>query len=369
MSTNVTKLTLEQKHDLYRDGYIVLKNLISTEMVEAARKKINNAKKGKNLGGEKEMTDLVNASPITPILHEVMGYFDPPIYCQVGILKQGKPGEHYNNVGYKDKDMPYYGTQIHMDGSQTIAAPQEVQEGTEEEIYYRYIASGPKGDLGRSPDVMGHNMVPLFQDPEMTLGLGSFTAFVFVCLNDQMEEGMGQTSVLKGSHHEMEKFFRWQYETSGRLGPEGPGWPRINYESPNRCGLFYLPETVQQKFVDETSESTPDGKKWARPTQVLMEAGDACITMYHIPHSGSRNERGSESRKNIIFRLRNKKRQPDKLVNGVSDHPDRGQRGEWLDYEEGNDPWERSKYAMCNMWDEWEGMQEIVAKKKAKALE
>jgi len=100
--------------------------------------------------------------------------------------------------------------------------------------------------------------------------------------------------------------------------------------------------------------------------QVLMEAGDACITMYHIPHSGSRNEKGSESRKNIIFRLRNKKRQPDKLVNGVSDHPDRGQGGEWLEYEEGNDPWERSKYAMCNMWDEWEGMQEVVAEEKAK---
>jgi hypothetical protein len=181
-----------------------------------------------------------------------------------------------------------------------------------------------------------------------------------------MQEGMGQTSVLKGAHHEMEKFFRWQYEANGRLGPEGPGWPRINFESPNRCGLFYLPEAVQQKFVDETSEATPDGKKWARPTQVLMEAGDACITMYHIPHSGSRNENGSESRKNIIFRLRNKKRQPDKLVNGVSDHPDRGQGGEWLKYEEGNNPWERSKYAMCNMWDEWEGMQETVAEEKAK---
>ncbi len=24
-------------------------------------------------------------------------------------------------------------------------------------------------------------------------------------------------------------------------------------------------------------------------------------------------------------------------------------------------PWERSKHAMCNMWSEWEGMQEVVA--------
>ena len=96
-----------------------------------------------------------------------------------------------------------------------------------------------------------------------------------------------------------------------------------------------------------------------------MDKGDACITLYHIPHSGTRNELGPESRKNMIFRIRNKKRQPDVMVNGISDHPDRGQRGEWLKFEEGNDPWERSKYAMCNMWDEWEGMQEVVAEQQA----
>ena len=33
--------------------------------------------------------------------------------------------------------------------------------------------------------------------------------------------------------------------------------------------------------------------------------------------------------------------------------------GEWLEFEEGNDPWERSKRAMCNMWDEWEGMEDF----------
>ena len=46
---------------------------------------------------------------------------------------------------------------------------------------------------------------------------------------------------------------------------------------------------------------------------------------------------------------------------GLRDHPDRGfLEGEWLDFEEGNDPWERSKRAMCNMWLEWEGMHQIV---------
>ena len=39
--------------------------------------------------------------------------------------------------------------------------------------------------------------------------------------------------------------------------------------------------------------------------------------------------------------------------------------GEWLDYEEGNNPWERSKHAMCNMWHESDGMKEVVAAQQA----
>ncbi|MFP6853990.1 MAG: hypothetical protein VB939_12350 [Pseudomonadales bacterium] len=360
-----TVLTHEQKRMLYHDGYIVLKNAVSEEQADSALTRISEAKKGEHIGGEKVILDLINASSITPILNEVMGEFDPPIACQVGVIPVTKPGDRFTNLGYRDKDLPYYGAGTHMDGSITIAAPQEVQEGTSEEIYARHFASGPKGDLGRSPEVMGHNMVPMFEDPAMTLGLGSFTAFAFICLNDQTVEGRGQTAVLRGAHHAMEKFFRMQYETNGHLGPEGPEWPRLNYDCPNRCGMIYVPQSVQDQFIDETSESTPDGKKWPRPTQVLMDKGDACITLYHIPHSGTRNEHGTEPRKNMIFRIRNKNRQPNVMVNGISDHPDRGQRGEWLEFEEGNDPWERSKYAMCNMWDEWQGMQEVVAEQRA----
>ena len=366
VSASPTALTVEQKRALYRDGYVVVPNAVAPELVDAALARIRRAKKGESLSGEREMTDLVNASSVTPVLHEVMGRFDPPTHCQIGVNKRSEPGDHFNNLGYRDRDMPYYGAQTHMDGLITIAAPQEVQEGTPEEIYHRYFASGPKGDLGRSPDVMGHNMVPMFQDPEMTLGNGSFTAFVFVCLNDQSVEGCGQTALLRGAHHAVERFFRRQYETNGHLGPEGPGWPRLNHDAPNRCGLVYLPDEVREQFLDETSEATPDGRRWPRPTQILMLAGDVCITSYHIPHSGTRNEHGAESRKNIIFRIRNKRRQPDKVANGVSDHPDRGQMGEWLEYEEGNDPWERSKHALCNMWHEWEGMAEIVAEERAR---
>ena len=306
------------------------------------------------------MTDLVSKSSVTPILHEAMGYFDPPIAAQVGVRPVSGPGNHFNNLGYRERDMPYYAAESHVDGSMTIRIPQEVQDGTPDEIYRRYIASGPKGDLGRSPDVIGHNMVPMFEDPDMTLGLGSFTAFVFVCLNDQTVEGRGQTALLRGAHHAVEEFFRFQRDTNNHLGVEGPGWPRLDYTVPNRCGLIYLPEAVREQFIDEDSECTPDGRRWPRPTQILMEPGDACITVYQIPHSGTRNE-GTEPRQSIIFRIRNKKRQPNVLVNGITDHPDRGQRGEWLTFEKGNDPWQRSKYAMCNMWHEWDGMGDVVA--------
>ena len=108
-----------------------------------------------------------------------------------------------------------YAASIHMDGNITMAAPQEVQEGTPEEIvrdghqcafYARHFATGPKGDLGRSPEVVGHNFGVLFKDPQMSLSLGSFIAFAFVALNDQTVEGCGQTAVLPGAHHHTERY-------------------------------------------------------------------------------------------------------------------------------------------------------------------
>ena len=69
-----------------------------------------------------------------------------------------------------------------------------------------------------------------------------------------------------------------------------------------------------------------------------MQPGDATIAMYHIPHGGTRNENGNSARKSPIFTLVNKKRQPNKVIEGHSDHPDR----------------------------EWEGMQHIVAEERAK---
>ena len=48
------KLTLEQKRNFYRDGFLVLKKVIPDELVEASLGRIKRAKKGENLGGEKK---------------------------------------------------------------------------------------------------------------------------------------------------------------------------------------------------------------------------------------------------------------------------------------------------------------------------
>jgi len=362
-------MTVAQKRQFYRDGFIVLKNAVADHLVEAALRCLRERKKGEYVGPRKPMTDLLNASSLTPILHEAMGRFDVPVNCQVAINPVRQPGDQFTSLGYRDEDIPYYAAGIHMDGNITMAAPQDVQQGTAEEIYLRHFATGPKGDIGRSPEVVGHNYGVLFQDPEMTLSLGSFTAFAIVALNDQTVEGCGQTAVLPGAHHHTQRFFRQQYEANGCLGPEGPGWPRLNHDTPNRCGMNYLPDAVWNEYLDERSETTADGRRWPKPTQILMQPGDACITMYHIPHSATRNEKGVEARQSIIFRIRNKKRQPGIVADnsGLTDHPDRAFDGGWLKFEAGNDPWQRSKLAMIDMWDEWQGMADVVAEERAKA--
>ena len=153
---------------------------------------------------------------------------------------------------------------LHNDGQYTVLDPHKVYEGTYEEIYEEHIASTPipagtplgKGQVSTTSggdekaNNLSANRIPLFMDPEQTLSLGVFTAFVAVPLNDQSVPGCGQIGVLPGvsmrpaepserlelqltrygrsqGHHAMEKFFRHQRDNGGVLGPEGADWPRL----------------------------------------------------------------------------------------------------------------------------------------------
>lgn len=359
-----TQLNDDEKRAFYRDGFIVLQDIVPEELITTAQKRY---KPGEDLTHATEYTDLINKSPLSPILHEVMGEFDPPTGTRHIVRPKGqKPGEHYAPLGYRDKDLPYYGADLHMDGQAVFVPPQEPAQGSPEEIYQQYIKTGRRGDIGRSAETIGINYAPLFHDPDMTNSLGGFTAFIFVCLSDQTMPGGGQTNVLRGGHHAMEGFFRWQYREGGCLGNEGPGWPRLDHSVPNRCGYRHLPDRIHEQFTDETSECTPDGRRWPRPTPVFMKPGDTAIAMYHIPHGGTRNENGKSARKSPIFALVNKKRQPKKVMVGNSDHPERAWDGGFLEFEPGNDAYERAKFALCNMYHEWDGMQKIVAEERAK---
>ncbi len=254
-----TTLTIEQKSQLFHDGYIVLEGAVSDDLIEAAQARIEAAEKrptdtspvfsprDESLSKAAELSDLVNKSTVTPILTEVMGTFDPPSLVHVGVNPISEPHDDFTAVGYREKDLPYFGYRLHAEGLCTMRTPQQLIEGTPEEIYRKMIATGPKGDIGRSADVIGINTGPLFQDPEMTLAVGSFTAFVIVPLNEQFEDGVGQTAVIPGGHRVLEAFYRWQYETSGKIGPEGPGWPRFDYNAPNGAGHVLLPDAVQRR--------------------------------------------------------------------------------------------------------------------------
>eukprot|EP01052_Picozoa_sp_SAG31_P005231 SAG31_NODE_227_length_19818_cov_6.503271_8_plen_114_part_00 len=76
-----------------------------------------------------------------------------------------------------------------------------------------------------------------------------------------------------------------QIELGGIVGPEGPGWPRLDLASPSRSGLVYVPEIVRQHFLDERAETAPDCTRWPQGTQCCVEEGDAILTMHAIPHS------------------------------------------------------------------------------------
>ena len=105
-----------EKRALYRDGFIVVRGAAEQNLIDKALARIKSAAKGEDLGPTPEMTDLVNASDVTSILNEAMGEFDPPSRCQIGALKKTEPGDFFNSLGYRHRDQPYYGAQVHMDG-------------------------------------------------------------------------------------------------------------------------------------------------------------------------------------------------------------------------------------------------------------
>ena len=130
--------------------------------------------------------------------------------------------------------------------------------------------------------------------------------------------------------------------------------------------VIVLPDYQIAKHYEEGAQYTPDGLMWPEPTPLLVEEGDAFITVHGIPHCGTRNDLGADPRISAYFRLRHH-RPGGATVRGDSDHPDRGWEGEFLEYPDGYNPWQVAINAFCDPWSEWDGMQEIVVEERGSA--
>lgn len=112
-------------------------------------------------------------------------------------------------------------------------------------------------------------------------------------MSDQLNDGDGQVGLLPQCHHAIEKHFQYQrdqgaphlhfllahsfphtamkspYGAGGPLGPDGPGWERIDRNAPNGHGLIHYPLSVREEMERlHGYETTPDGHRWPKPELV-----------------------------------------------------------------------------------------------------
>ncbi len=355
-----TELTDEQKESLVRDGFVVIRGAVPPDIAGRARKLITDSLPKDErrllvpgeLATHPDVIGLFNATRLPQLMESAMGPFPPVISCQVAVT----PG--HDRMG----GSPF----AHVDGSWGGTIPASAEEID--------AASGRPKDparwFGENDDLRGTNDGQLWQDPDRRISLGSYTALVGVCLNDQREPGNGQFAVLKGMHHAVERAFRRQRDAGSVIGPEGLDWPRIKIGETGRPYLNGLPDAVRNQVTDPARE-TFEHPKWPWPelTPVLLDEGDAVIALHSCPHTPTPNH-GPNPRMNIYFRIRRlREGSPHegsrRLGHGVSDHLDRGYYGQFLDYPADYDPWQTSIDYLCDHWTEWDGLQDQVARMRS----
>ena len=348
-------LSNDEKEALFQDGYVVIRGAIDADKVQAAKALIESFLPTEErqllvpgeLATDPRITGLLNDSCLKPVLETVMGPFPPVISCQVAVtpphnLLGGKPGTH-------------------VDGGWSGELPETADEI--DPVTHRPFDAARY--FGKNDEKRGANDGLLWMNPERTLSYGSYTTLVGVALNDQLEPGNGQFAVLKGLHEEVEACFREQRDSGGVVGPEGLGWPRVKVDQDGRPYSNGLPDKIRHIAEARANAGTPtEDWPWPELTPVLLGAGDAVIALHALPHTPTPNL-GPNPRMNIYFRIRrfrdgNPHEGTRRVAHGVSDHPDRGYFGQFLEYPEAYDPWATSIERLCDHWLEWDGMQEIV---------
>jgi hypothetical protein len=355
----LTCLTDEQKQALFDDGVVVIRNAIPDELSQRARDLLERSLPGDEhkllvppqLATHEDILSLFNDTCLARILRKEMGPFPEVISSQVAVLPP-----HQNEL-----PPPF----PHVDGSWSGEIPSRAEEI---DVEKGRPLDAPKY-FGENDDRRGTNDGQLWLDPDRRISLGSYSALVGVCLNEQLSPGNGQFSVLKGMHHDVKAAFKMQRRAGGVIGSEGPDWPRIRIDENGRPQLNGLPNSVRGKAMRAVEGRKPDDEwPWPWLTPVLMDQGDAFIALHSCPHSPTPNL-GNNPRMNVLFRIRrlrenNPHEGSRRLGHGVSDHLDRGYYGQFLEYPPEYDPWKTSVDKLCDIWSEWDGMKSIVARNR-----
>ncbi|MBA59473.1 MAG: hypothetical protein CMQ40_09925 [Gammaproteobacteria bacterium] len=344
-------MDIDRRRSLKEDGFVVLRNAVPPNILRKARKLISELMPTRErrllappeLATDPRILNLFYGGNVDKVLSDLMGPYPPVISCQVAVTPA-----HDNladTVG------------VHIDGGWSGELPRSTKEINPK----THRPKDPVKYFGIDDQKRGSNDGLLWMDPDRRISTGSYTALVGVCLSDQSVPGNGQFGVMKGLHEDVEAFFQRQRDAESIIGPEGQGWPRIQIDSSGRPFANGLPDDIRL-IGAQLKESNPviPNWVWRELTPVLMEPGDAVIALHSLPHTATPNM-GPDPRINVYFRVRrlreaNPHEGSRRIGHGVSDHPDRGYFGQFLDYPDSYDPWQTSIEKLCDHWSEWDGM-------------
>lgn len=380
------EVTEEQKTRLYRDGYLVIKHAVPLELTRDARERVHALRTS---GGttdfqrgfqffattpqcQQGFVNMFEGSRLGECLRELIGPFSPIIACDA----HNTPGA--DDSGFVGGDQGEMG---HIDGMMAPPPqfyPQSVEDivalgkdPADPEAMHRYMSH---------LDHTAHNPMgtPFYLDPERTLTLGTFTAFVGIAFSDQTRIGCGQLGVRRGFHHDMEQFFRMQRAAGGPIGYEGPGWPRVDPASVARgtprmgmpAALLQPPQARHGGLVDIPGWRDGRGKPYTWITPVVLEEGDAVVALHGLPHAGTANH-SRDTRYSAYYRVRRFRPQnpyegDPRWLHGTRDQNDRlaDALAVTFDYERYN-PYRLTIDHLCDMWSQWHGMKETVERERA----
>ena len=377
----------EQKIRFYHDGFLIIKRAVPLELTRDARERVLNLRAS---GGttdfqrgfqffattpecQQGFVNMFESSRLGECLRELIGPFSPIIACDA----HNTPGA--DDSGFVGGDQGEMG---HIDGM--MAPPPQFYPASVEDIVALDKDPTDPEAMHRYMSHLDHTVqnpmgTPFYMDPERTLTQGDFTAFVGIAFSDQTEIGCGQTGVRRGFHHDMEQFFRMQREGGGPLGYEGPGWPRVDPDSvangTPRMGmpvaLLQPPQKRHGGFVNIEGWRDSRGKPYTWITPVVLEEGDAFVALHGLPHAGTANH-SNATRYAAFYRVRrfrpnNPYEGDPRWMHGTRDHNDRLADASAAAFDYANyNPYQMTIDHLCDMWSEWDGMQETVASERVK---